>query len=67
MVKLFSSLNLQTGATEENLVIFGFNHEYKYGKSMIDNLPVKAVGVMDRGFAGLKFLQNAADSNKYFI
>jgi putative transposase len=66
-VKLFSSLNLQTGAAEENLVIFGFNHDYKYGKDMIDSLPEKAVGVMDRGFAGLKFLQNAATSNKYFV
>lgn len=66
-VKLFSSLNLQTGATEDNLVIFGFNHDYKYGKRMIDGLPKKAVGVMDRGFAGLKFLRNTADSNKYFV
>lgn len=66
-VKLFSSLNLQTGAPEENLVIFGFNHDYNYGKDMIDSLPEKAVGVMDRGFAGLKFLQNAATSNKYFV
>lgn len=66
-VKLFSSLNLQTGLTEGNLVIFGFNHDYKYGKSMIDSLPGKAVGVMDRGFAGLKFLQDAANSNKCFV
>lgn len=34
---------------------------------MIDSLPEKTVGVMDRGFAGLKFLQNAVDSNKYFV
>ncbi len=34
---------------------------------MIDSLPEKAVGVMERGFALFKFLQNAADSNKYFI
>jgi hypothetical protein len=66
-VKLFSSLNLQTGGTEENLIIFGFNHDYKYGKSMIESLPEKAIGVMDRGFAGLQFLQNAANSNKYFV
>lgn len=65
--KLFSSLNLQTGATEENLVVFGFSHDYKYGKSMIDSLPDKSVGVMDRGFASLKFLQNTVDSNKYFV
>jgi putative transposase len=34
---------------------------------MIDGLPKKAIGVMDRGFAGLKFLRNTADSNKYFV
>lgn len=55
-VKLFSSLNLQTGAIEENLVVFGFNHDYKYGKDMINSLPEKAVGVMDRGKAWLKIL-----------
>ncbi len=66
-VKLFSSLNLKTGATEDNLVVFGSSHDYKYGKSMISSLPEKAVGVMDRGFAGLKFLQDAADSNKCFV
>ena len=66
-VKLFSSLNLQTGSTEENLIIFGFNHDYKYGKSMIESIPEKTIGVMDRGFAGLQFLQNAANSNKYFV
>jgi putative transposase len=66
-VKLFSSLNLQTGATEENLIIFGFNHDYKYGKKMMDALPANGVGVMDRGFAGLRFLQNVVKSDKYFV
>ena len=66
-VKLFSSLNLNTGATEDNLIIFGFNHDYKYGKQMIDALPANSVGVMDRGFAGLKFLQNTVKSDKYFV
>ncbi len=46
-VKLFSSLNLQTGATEENLIVFGFNHDYKYGKTMMDTLPANGVGVMN--------------------
>jgi putative transposase len=55
------------GGTEENLIIFGFNHDYKYGKNMIDSLPKKSVGVMDRGFAGLKFLQNTVKSDKYFV
>ena len=66
-VKLFSSLNLNTGATNENLIIFGFNHDYNYGKSIVDALPANGVGVMDRGFAGLKFLQSTASSDRYFV
>lgn len=66
-VKLFSSLNFNTGATEDNLVIFRLNHDYKYGKSMRDSLLEKSVRVMDRGFVGLNFLQNAVDLNKYFV
>lgn len=66
-VKLFSSLNMNTRATDENLIVFGYSHDYNYGKEMIDTLPAEAVGVMDRGFAGLKFLQNVAKTNKYFV
>ncbi|EFA69404.1 Transposase, IS4 protein [Cylindrospermopsis raciborskii CS-505] len=51
-VKLFSSLNLSTGSPEDNLINFGHNHDYKFGSSMMSNLPQDAVGVMDRGFAG---------------
>ncbi len=66
-VKLFSSVNLTTGGIEENLVTFGFDHDYNYGEEMIDTLPPNGVGVMDRGFAGLKFLQKALQSDKYFV
>ena len=66
-VKLFSSWNQNTGATEEKGIIFGFNHDYKYGKKMMAPLPADGVGVMDRGFAGLKFLQNTVKSDKYFV
>jgi len=66
-VKLFSSLNLATGGIEENLINFGYAHDYNYGKRMINALPANGVGVMDRGFAGLKFLQNATETNKHFL
>lgn len=42
-VKLFSSCNMNTGATDENLIIFGSSHDYNYGEAMIDTLPAKAV------------------------
>ncbi|BAY38458.1 transposase, IS4 [Nostoc sp. NIES-2111] len=34
---------------------------------MIANLPKDAVGVMDRGFTGLKFIQELVQENKYFV
>ncbi len=66
-VKLFSSLNLSPGLPEENLINFGYDHDYKYGKEMIDALPENGVGVMDRGFAGLEYIKQVSDSQKYFV
>jgi hypothetical protein len=34
---------------------------------MMSKLPANAVGVMDRGFAGLKFIQELVQNNKYFV
>ncbi|BAT54061.1 Transposase, IS4 [Nostoc sp. NIES-3756] len=66
-VKLFSSLNLATGSPEENLINFGNDHDYKFGSKMIANLSTDAVGVMDRGFAKLKFIQEIVQEKKYFV
>jgi putative transposase len=66
-VKLFSSLNLSAGIPEYNLINFGHNHDYKFGSSMMSNLPQDAVGVMDRGFAGLNFMQELVQKDKYFV
>ena len=66
-VKLFSSLNLSVESTEDNLIVFGYAHDYNFGKKMIDGLPENGLGVMDRGFAGLKFLQDVSSSNKHFV
>ena len=66
-VKLISGLNLATEALEENLVNFGWRHDYNYGKEMIEALPENGVGVMDRGFASLTFLRESQQSNKYFV
>ncbi|WP_044170215.1 IS4 family transposase [Kamptonema formosum] len=66
-VKLVSSLNLTTGVPEENLINFGYDSDYRYGKEMLASLPPNGVGVMDRGFSSLKFLRLAQQSNKYFV
>ncbi len=34
---------------------------------MMSSLPTNAIGVMDRGFAGLKFIQELVHENKYFV
>jgi putative transposase len=34
---------------------------------VISNLPTDAVGVMDRGFAGLKFIKELVQDKKYFV
>lgn len=66
-VKLVSSLNLTTGVPEENLINFGYDSDYKYGKEMLATLPSNGVAVMDRGFSSLKFLRFAGQSKKYFV
>lgn len=66
-VKLLSSLNLSSGVPEENLINFGYDHDYNYGEEMIDALPPNGVGVMDRGFAGLEYIKQLSEQNKYFV
>ncbi len=66
-VKLFSSLNLATGSPQDNFINFGHEHDYNFGKVMMSDLPPDAVGVMDRGFAGLPFIQQLVEENKYFV
>ncbi len=48
-------------------MIFGFNHDYKYGKRMMNALLANDFSRIGRGCAGLKFLQNTAKSDKYFV
>lgn len=66
-VKLFSFVNLNTGATGENLVDFGKDYDYNFGEKMISSLPANGVGVIDRGNACLSFLQSISKSSKYFV
>lgn len=66
-VKLLSSLNLLKGLPEESLINFGYDHDYNYGKEMMDALPENGVGVMDRGFAGLEYIKQVSESQKYFV
>ncbi|PMB12535.1 IS4 family transposase [Fischerella thermalis CCMEE 5282] len=66
-VKLFSSFNLSTGSSEDNFINFGHDHDYNFGSKMMFGLATNAVGVMDRSFAALKFIQELSQENKYFV
>jgi putative transposase len=66
-VKLFSSLNLATGIPEDNLSNFGYEHDYKFGAKMMYILPLNGVGVMDREFAKLNFIEKLVQKNKFFV
>jgi putative transposase len=66
-VKLVSALNSSQGCLEDSLVNFGHRHDYNYGPTMTASLPLNAVGVMDRGFAGLEFIKQMWENEKYFV
>ena len=66
-VKLFSALNLATWSLDDNLINFGNDHDYKFCTKTMSKLPENAVGVMELGFAGLKFIQELVQDNKYFV
>ncbi len=55
--KLISILNSKTGGLEDNLVNFGFDHDYNYGQKMVESIPENGIAVLDRGFASLDFLK----------
>ncbi len=55
-VKLFSALNLATGSPDDNLINFGNDHDDKFVSHIMSKLPENAVGVLELGFAGRKFI-----------
>jgi putative transposase len=66
-VKFFSALNLATGSPDAHLINFGNDHDYKFGSHTMSKLPENAVGVMELGLAGLKFIQELVPDKKYFV
>jgi putative transposase len=45
----------------------GHAHDYNFGSKMMSKLPVNAVGVMELGWAKLKFIQKLVQEHKYFV
>jgi hypothetical protein len=65
-VKLFTCLEIGTGATEGCSINFGYGHDANFVSDLLAAIPENGVGIFDRGFAGLEHLQSAAASKKYF-
>jgi putative transposase len=66
-VKLFSGQGLETGNVRNELVVFGREHDYKYGKKLVGELEEDKVAVMDRGFAGVDFINYCQENDKKFV
>jgi putative transposase len=67
-VKLFGGLNLLSSTIEGVYLHFGQGHDSKYGRDTIGAIPDNAVGVMDRGFASLKRIQELKEEpGRFFV
>jgi len=66
-VKLLTVFNNTSQTGENPLIHFGQEHDYKFATQMTENLAQKQVGVMDRGFTALEYLQQLQEQNKHFI
>jgi IS4 transposase len=66
-VKLFSGINLATGAPEGIVIHFGQGHDSKYGDETIDATPENGVGIMDRGFCSLERIAKLKDKEGRFF
>jgi putative transposase len=66
-VKLFSGRGLEAGNVRSELVVFGRDHDYKYGKKLVSELEEDKVAVMDRGFAGVDFINYCQENDKKFV
>lgn len=66
-VKLFNAINSDQGSCDSCLINFGSAHDYKFAADMTAPLDSNQVGVMDRGFAGLKYFEELKASEKHFV
>jgi IS4 transposase len=67
-VKLFCGLDSWTSEVGGIVIHFGQGHDHKYGKETVEEIPEKAVGIMDRGFASSKRIRELTNQkNKAFV
>jgi putative transposase len=66
-VKLFAGVNIESGGLSGDLIKFGQEHDYKYGNEILSSLKNNQVGVLDRGFAGVSFINNCGEDDNKFV
>lgn len=66
-VKLVDVFNSTDHTSQNPLVHFGQAHDYKFATQMTESLGQNQVGVMDRGFASLEYLQALQANKQYFV
>jgi putative transposase len=66
-VKLFVGTNKESGGLSGSLINFGQGHDYNYGEKVISSLEYNQVGVLDRGFAGVSFVNGCERQGKKFV
>ena len=67
-VKLFCGLNSITSEVGGIVIHFGQGHDSKEGKETIASIPQNSIGVMDRGFASMKRIEELlGNKEKHFV
>lgn len=66
-VKLLNGINLEQGNPSECLINFGQGHDAKFADSIHTMIPENGLGIMDRGFASWKFLDQMSLTNTKFV
>lgn len=66
-VKLMNGINLTQGNATECLIHFGQGHDARFADKVNSMLPEHGVGVMDRGFASWKLLDELSATQTRFV
>jgi putative transposase len=66
-VKLTLGLDINEGNIGDESTIFGKTNDHKIGHLVIGTIPENAVGIMDRGFASWKLMDEMCKRNTLFI
>jgi transposase, IS4 family len=66
-VKLLNGVNVSQGYVSECLIDFGQGHDARFTDYIVSMIPENGIGIMDRGFASWKFLDELSATNTLFV